>query len=394
LFEMIPPVTLTTSPPWNTAIVVQSWGSVLTDKISAVTGIFWDSTDSRLYYTSGFPDLDYGTAGNTGGDQYYPTLSFVTLNDSNSAAQSYGRWGYASRGFKKTDNGILAIPSDFASEFSVGRLASGFGGLKSSWTWGSASAGPALTAFDPPAIGTQGSYLSNTPLLGYDGWQDWTSGAMPTYNRCWRADDVLPVVYGNVGSDPDNSTYTNNCSTWAVSGDEALSYQGYSTTTSSYANNPIIGTKHWVPGRSFWGVDGIKQAGIWIQTANKEGILFVPTFSTGVVKYCGSTTASEGTNNKFMIYSRDQLASVAQGATESSIQPEIYHIQWPGTTCVEGVASQCGTEVTGVAFDSSNNSLYASVINYNTSEKVVYVYQVNDTTDISAPTAPSGLSVM
>jgi len=403
LYEVSLP-TLSTSSPWNDAPLVKYWGDVMTDKIGWVNGLYWDETDGRLYYSSSWNYV-------ASGDQYQPTLAFLAFNQDETAAQSHGKWGFADRSFKQVNFGITSIPSNFAAEYLGGeRLAAGFGGYQSIAAFGPISFGPALTAFDPPTVGTEGAYIANTPLVGYGGSENWSSGDRPTANRCWRDDDVIHDIYGNI-SDPDNSTQ-NSAPYWHLTGDESFFWQGYSVnghSRESYPDNVTfddsrIVTKHWEPGNAFWNTDYLFQSGAWIQTANKEGLLLLGTFDTGHVWYYSSNSHAEGVNHRWLIYSRDQLASVAQGSvSEDSIQPNRYTADFSGM----GVTSQAHTGIphyacTGMAFDPVDNRLYVALqyaSNAPTtnlySRHLIVVYQVNDSTLTDAkPASPTGLRVL
>lgn len=396
LYEFTAP-TLRTTKPWNTASVQRYWGNVFAHKDGLVNGLYWDETDKRLYYqTSG----DYVAAGDTD----LPTLAFVTFNQDETTATSYGKWGFSSRGFKKANFGITAVPSDFSTQYLNGkRLAAGFGGYQSVMSHGDVSLGPALTAFNPPAIGTEGSHLANTPMVGYGGAHEaWTTGARPTNTRAWRDDDVISDIYGNI-SDPDGSTAVQAYpDPWHFSGDESFYWQGYSITGSSRSHipnnitfdNSRIVTKHWEPGNAFWNNDFLHQAGAWIQTANKEGIVFLPTFSTGHTWYADKETKqhhqgySDGFEHKWYIYSRDQFASVVQGTVG---QNEIQAARYDTDLSTLGISSQFVSGLprglcTGMAFDPTDNKLYV-MIQYGSNAPVddmystglIAVYQVNDT---------------
>lgn len=393
LYEITVP-TLKSAQPWNTAPLTKNWGYVFTHKTGLLNGLYWDETDERLYYSS---SPNYVASG----DPYYPTLAFLTFNQDETQATSYGRWGFNNRSFKQVNFGVTPVPADFSGEYLGGkRLAAGFGGYQSIAGFGPASFGPALTAFSPPVVGTEGGYLTNTPLVGYGGSHDaWTTGDRPSVNRAWRDDDVIHDIYGNM-SDPDNSTQ-NTAPYWHLSGDESFYWQGYSINGSSRTSipdnvtfdNSRIVTKHWESGNAFWNTDYIFQSGAWIQTANKEGILFLATFDTGHVWYYNSNSNAEGMKHKWLIYSRDQIASIVQGSVgEDDIQPTRYDTNLTDL----GIESKAHAGIpkyscTGMAFDPVDNKLYV-VLQYASnaptinmySTNLVAVYQVNDTIGSSA----------
>jgi hypothetical protein len=394
LYEVTVP-TLKKSAPWNEAPVVKSWGNVFADKFGQINGLYWDETDKRLYYSS---SPNYVGSSDVANDPYFPTLSFLTFNPDETTATSYGRWGFSARGLKQVNFGVTPVPTDFATQYLNGkRLAAGFGGYQSVMSTGDVSLGPSLTAFTPPVIGTQGGYLANTPLVGYgNSYGTWTTGSRPARDRCWRDDNVIHDIYGNL-DDPDNSTFSGN-PRWFLSGDEKFYWQGYSINGNSRANIPdnktfpdsAIVTKHWVPGNAFWNNDYLGQAGTWIQTANmeKEGFLLLGSFATGHSWYYLSDSHAEGFQHKWMIYTRDQLASVAQGTVrEDQIQPARYTADFSST----GVTTSAFTGVppyvcTGMVYDPVDNRLYVALqyasnapIGNMYSTHLVYVYKINDT---------------
>jgi len=395
LYEVTIP-TLTTSAPWNAAPVERVWGQVLTDRLGNLQGLYWDETDSRLYYTSSW---DYPGDG----DDYRPTLAYLTLDDNNGTATSYGRWGYTNRSFRQVNFGLTAIPSDFATEYLDGkRLAAGFGGYQSLISRGPVSLGPSLTAFNPPTTEPAGGYLSNTPLVGYGGSGSWTSGSRPTVNRAWRDDDVIHDIYENIG-EADGSTQ-NTASYWHLTGDESFYWQGYSVNGLSREGYPdyvtfdesAIVTKHWEPGNAFWNTDYIFQSATWIQTANKEGFLLLGMFDTGHVWYWESTSHAEGMNYKWLIYSREQLASVAQGVTgEDDIQPSRYDTDLREHSGVVSLAHSgiSRYSCTGMVFDPVDSKLYVAIqfasnaptMSATWSTHLIYVYNIKDTLSPNIP---------
>jgi hypothetical protein len=145
-----------------------------------------------------------------------------------------------------------------------------------------------------------------------------------------------------------------------------------------------------VPGNAFWNNDYLGQAGTWIQTANmeKEGFLLLGSFATGHSWYYLSDSHAEGFQHKWMIYTRDQLASVAQGTVrEDQIQPARYTADFSST----GVTTSAFTGVppyvcTGMVYDPVDNRLYVALqyasnapIGNMYSTHLVYVYKINDT---------------
>ncbi|MGD0521597.1 MAG: hypothetical protein ABSA48_10115 [Terracidiphilus sp.] len=378
LYEIAAPTTLTTTPPWNTATLVTDWSNGNTvnnfPNASAGTplfGLYWDSnvSNSRLYYS-----VFYGAWGYyTGSDPYMPSLSFLTLN-ANGTTTSDGLWGLANRSVKMVWSGLVGVPSDFQSQYSVGPLAAGFGGYFSVMATGPVSMGPCLAAFTPPTAGTgsndevppctlgtetcaASAYLPSTPLVGYPfvSTLGWDSGQYPTgQNFAWRPDDYFNDFPMGIETDttPTSESYNGGGSTilWnPYTSGSTFDWQGYSTTSSSRAlyptvgNSQIIHTRHWVPGNAFWGIDYIYQTGAWIQTADREGFVLLPQLTTGRARYEDSNLGGDAFEFNWMIYSRAQLASVATGAVaQDAIQPAHYPAQFPGVP-----TPAIGTEASG-----------------------------------------------
>jgi hypothetical protein len=393
LYEVVVPASLDPSGIPSASYIAslsRNWGDVFADPMANDrTGLFWDETDQRLYCTGG------GFGGYiTTGDPYAPTMGFVTLNDTEGTAEYHGDWGFTSRSLKMANTGFLAIPSDFASAYLSGkRLGVGFGGSQSGWTFGPASLGPALTAFSPPALGTEDTNLANTPLMGYPATTPtWTSGDRPTVDRCWRDDDVLCALqsYGFM-ADPDTSLDQSHGAAATFSGDETMYWQGYSAGVADYYNYPAslpghvnvaIGTKHWASGNSFWNNDYIHQCGAWVQTPTKEGVVFIGTLSTGFIYYVGGQPSATGHKHQLMIYSRDQMVSVVEGADPTTIQPTRSAIEFEGMSYpLVAFGGVPHFSARAIAYDSVAQRIYVAVQFAsefpNDGTYVVYVYQVS-----------------
>ena len=384
LYEIAPPTTLTTTPPWNTATLVTDWSNgntvdnfPLALQVNDVGNIYWDSnvSNSRLYYSAETASAGYYA----GSDQYMPSLSFLTLN-ANGTTTSDGLWGLANRSVKMVWFGLTGVPSDFQSQYSVGPLAAGFGGYSSVMANGPVSLGPSLAAFSPPTAGTgsndtgctlgttcaASAYLANTPLVGYpySSTLGWDSGQYPTgQNFAWRPDDTINDFPMGLES---NTTPASECSNGGgatimycpYTSGSIFDWQSYSITASSRALYPTVGnsqtihTRHWVPGNAFWGIDGWGQLGAWIQTADREGFAVLANFQTGRVRYEDSGIDCDAIEYAWLIYSRAQLGSVATGAVaQNEIQPAHYLANFPGVP-----APPPGTEAAGY-LGTSNTSM-------------------------------------
>jgi hypothetical protein len=264
--------------------------------------------------------------------------------------------------------GLTGVPSDFQSQYSVGSLAAGFGGYQSVMAFGPTSSGPALAAFSPPVAGHgEGGYLANTPLVGYpySSVGNWLTGQSPAGAASYRPDDILMDYPDGVASsgisncqNPINFIDCPYTSGWA------FEWQGYSITGNSRSSYPTVGntstidTRHWVPGNAFWASDGIYQSGAWIQTPDKEGIVFLAKFQTGRIRYQDSnSSAFDAHEEAWLIYSRAQFGSVASGAVaENQIQAARYMVQFPGVPSPapgSGANAYLGTSTTSMTIGNS-----------------------------------------
>ena len=145
-----------------------------------------------------------------------------------------------------------------------------------------------------------------------------------------------------------------------------------------------IATKHRLSGNAFWNNDCINQGGAWIQTPTKEGIVFWGTFSTGHVWYQTSGPNFQGANHRFLIYSRDQFASVVGGVAQDQIQPTRYAVNFPALTYpLPGGWGGSPHQCIGMAYDPVDRKLYIAIAFASifptfssSSVTVIYVYQV------------------
>lgn len=338
IVEMTVPTSLGATPATGpTATLVRSWGNTQTANWTTVGpstgtqgfGLFWDATDSRLYWS-------YGNIYNANGT-IDPSIGYSTLNDGTGVQTPNGPW-IVSSSEKYAMGGMLAIPSWFASAYTGGkRLGVGFGGYWSIVATGPASMGPALGAIDP-ASGSPMSTLANVPLMNYP------YGATPYSlpDRMHRAD----------------LDYINNFDGW----------------------NPKNGVGYYD-----W-TDFIWQGGTWVDTPTKSGLLIFTVNGNGNTFYQTSTLHAERCSHWINEYDPADLALVAQGTKQpSEIQPAAqWAIQFPGLTYpLAGWADEPANMITGTAFDSTTNRLYVAVrFAGPNGATAVYVYQVQ------APTPP------
>jgi hypothetical protein len=307
-----------------TAAVVRAWDAagVLPGQL---LGIFWDEIDQRLYWSGGSL---YNTT-----SPYDPVVGFSTLNGSTGAVTKRGPWGLNNYSCKMAMGGVLAIPEWFANSYCQGRrLGAGFGGYFSILAVGPISFGPSLTAFSPGALdaATQGTSIAHTPLVGYP-------NLAPS--RCRRDPDYHSDFGGDI--------------------------------------NPVNGVGYWT-----W-ADWLYQAGTWIDTPTKSGLLFLPTLGNGRVWYETSTLHAARGSHAWYIYDPLSVAEVAKGQPQWQPQPARQTlVQYPGVTYpLAGWADGPHELLNGVSYDSAAQRLYVSIRHaqgfYPGSEQVVYAYQVS-----------------
>jgi hypothetical protein len=351
LYEMSPPSDFFTNSskyqtaPWANATLIEDWstkGSQFTVG-GYLYGLYWDPNTSRLYTTSGTGAIDYTTTD-------MASLGFFDFTQS--TPPYYGSWSYANGwNFKMADYGLVGVPSDFQTQYSVGNLAAGFGGYRSLMAQGCpASLGPSLTTFSTPAIGTTGTPLANTPLVGYP-----ATGS----SYVLRPDTQIVDAWWNSESSSvcSNGSVPSMGCPYDPTGDVA-EYQGYSITSSTRSayptsstaccsdittgNSVTISSKSSTPGTSYSTAD-FWHGAAWIQTTNKEGLVVLGDLATGRVQYINSTVKfGDGIEHDWFIYSRAQLASVVPtskgggGASMSSIQPTTYYVTFPYGSTYDG----------------------------------------------------------
>jgi hypothetical protein len=82
-------------------------------------------------------------------------------------------------------------------------------------------------------------------------------------------------------------------------------------------------------GSKAWWLDHVWGAA-WIRTNTKSGLVFIGNLGEGMNQYTQSHIYAEYHRHYLMIYSEDDLASVAQGGTARyNIQPTVSEIQFP-----------------------------------------------------------------
>ncbi len=108
-------------------------------------------------------------------------------------------------------------------------------------------------------------------------------------------------------------------------------------------------------GVGYWTWSDTIGGGAWIDTPDTGGLLVLGMMGTGHVYYEASNLHSDGSEFEFEIYSPKDLASVAQGADESSLVPTSIWVD-PNLP-----SPNSGMSVGGLAFDPTTNRLYVLI---------------------------------
>lgn len=310
--EVSPPSALgTNTAALPAATVVRQWGVIGAGKAGggSVHGLYWDEQDQRLYYGGGDTYTD---------EARFPSMGYITLNDSTGATTNRGPWSFKDRSSKMAMGGVLAIPSWWAQQFAPGkRLAAGFGGYFSLATAGPVSIGPALTAFDPSSLASlaAGAAIGTTPILGYP----FNANPYTDPQRAIRDTD-----------------YRNDFDGW----------------------NPKNGVGYWT-----W-TDWLAQGGTWIDTPTKSGVIFFPTMSNGRTWYQTSTLHAERHSHAWFVYAPSDLGLVASGKKQEwQIQPaSFWKVVYPGMAeSLPGWSDYPDRMVAGSTYDETTKTLYVAV---------------------------------
>jgi len=309
--------------PYPTASIVHEWGDIyhgrkrnqagqfyeLNERIPT-NGLRWDEARQQLWWV-------YGEKYNTE-NQEAPTFGFTHIEGETTTA--HGPWKLAAAQSWQR-GGTLEIPQWFADKHTGGRrLGIGFGGYYSIFKGG--SYGPALLAAAEPQEGKQPSHVM---LLGY-----------PDPHFCIRDANYHHVVAGWMGRDP-----VDDVGTWNAT-DE-------------------------IGGETYAG------GAVWIDAADKHGVLFFVSLGTGRIAYEDGAVTSEDRTNALYIYDPDELAEVASGTKQSwEPTPRRYPLKNPSPGLVGRPA--------GVAYDAESRRLYVVFVHaYVQGEEAypaVVVYQI------------------
>lgn len=310
-------------PPYATAEIAREWGDIYQghkhkangesynlDGETPTTGLRWDEPKQRLWWV-------YGQKYNTE-NQDAPTFGATRFKDDKLTAE--GPWK-----LKLTQSwqrgGTLEIPASFADKYTGGkRLGVGFGGYYSIFEGG--SYGPTLSAAEEPQEGKSPAFVT---LLAY-----------PMEHPCVRDANYKHVSEGWMGMNP-----VDGRGTWNAT-DE-------------------------IGGELFSG------GAVWIDAADKHGLLFFASLGTGRIAYENGGVQCAGRENALFIYDPTELVKVAQGKAKPwTPTPKFYPFKNPA----DGMEGRPA----GVAYDAAARRLYVVFINaYVDGEEaypLVVVYQI------------------
>ncbi len=412
----IPALTLgSTVSSYNTASVYKAWGlqpygSLIQDTPDGngmvVYGLFWDATDSRLYWSTGEYYQNAVTE--------WPSFGYCTLDDASTTATPVGWWGVSGVNAKMVKTGILRIPnSSFITANCPGKpLAAGFGSGGLSVLNGH-SLGPAFFAIPAPDTGTyaSGTSVPKVELLSYPWNQNQPVASNPL--RARRDNDYKAAYFGPVTSATSNTVV---CGPNVTSGnniwgnfESGINFGGYTisitagtgagqTKTISGAASghtiTIVGTWDTIPdatstweipwnydsshiANSVWNPNGdvgywtagdvVYQSATWVKNSGKEAIVVFVTFATGRQFYGSNPNGPvyEGTRHEIWLYDPADLAAVAQGTkTDYTVEPyERFDVTFPWVTNlgIQSIREDVGRQfVGGVTLNAAHTRLYFS----------------------------------
>jgi hypothetical protein len=271
--------TLKTSA-YNTAPLVKNWGDpyggLNVDSTGSgsdmwYVGIYWDPTDSRLYWTYRNPYA--GTASQVEN----PFFGYSTLSDGTGLVTPVGSWRVVGDRWGSWSETICRIPTAFADTYLGGKCLGMFcGGAHSTTSISGNSAGPSACAIDPADLpATQGSAIAKTILIDYPAYIEQFADRPP--NRMVRPAG-LPTL------------------------DERWDDFGW--------------------GNGYWQEHDVMHGGLWIDTGTKQGVLFDTVWSSGLVQYIWSVPQTECMNLRWCIYDPADIAQIVQGTVNGyDVQP-------------------------------------------------------------------------
>lgn len=286
----------------------------LTNQLDGGFGIYWDATDSRLYWCYGF---GYSTSNPLDVDSW--CIGYSTLNYGANTGTGFGPWRLSGQSWKALMGGLVGIPSTYAQTYLSGkRLGVGLGGYFSVHSIADSSMGPSLTAIDPISASEQ-TALANTALVGY-----WPFAGSPsgTANRCNRPANMLLAA------------------------------------ESEYVLEP-----NWPANKMSWN-DRV-EAAVWIDNGTKRGVIFMGQWGKDYTQYVSSDMYSSRFGHFWAIYDPMEFTPVS-GTARYNIQPTaIYEVTYPTVdytqTMYAGGVSKSVSAITSVNGQQKNTNTGATV---------------------------------
>jgi len=304
---------LSKTAPYPQATVLREWGDIYAGRKVTHEGnnlgggtlthaLYWDAKLGRLYWSYGHW-YNVVQANN-------PVLGYTTFSETQATARGPWKSAAGSAHSQRIRGGVLRIPDWFAERYTGGKtLGVGFGGYWSGVA--NASQGPALYATDHPS--QEGLDLQTRTLLSFSDGNGCGTITRENVRRCKavRNPDYYRSSQGAVGWDTD----------------------------------PIDGQGYWTA------ADTIEGAAVWIDTPKRHGLIFFPTLGQGAICYCAGAITAERYSSWWYIYNPADLAKVAQGTLQPSLEP----------LAMTPVRYPAGVRVTGAVFDDQEQILYLYV---------------------------------
>lgn len=317
----------------------------LNNEATRVKGLFWDETDSRLYFLN---TKDYDTTPDS-------TLSigWATIDDTAHTGTAVGMWkisyvGMANGSYAYGDrwaSGMVSIPEWFRPYVNGKRLGVGNGLVVSVLSAGPMSYGPVLYAMDPLSVTTQGSLMSPpnlTPLLAH---QDGFYTKMPR----------------------GGASITDQLTTFSVGA-------GVGHVTDFDDNDET-------------------RENIWIDGVAKHGLLSFGTLRDGNVTATIQSTPTP-TSTTFTLDSVSGLYAGDRIRVESTYVQTIYNYEAPYIQSIDGneitlTSAMTGTPVPGGMVNAGR--WYGPGGNYYTRLKnYIYIHNPDDLIDVASEVDPPG----
>lgn len=404
---------------WGTALrEVVSNGSVdcesspcigVTSGTALPSGIYWDETDQRMYWTKVVNYNNTYTTSDT-------STGYSTLNDTTITGTGVASWKLATPYNSSTNptgiggrwaSCVFAIPSSVASEIEGRRIGLGAGGGVSIIGNGKPSLGPAVFAIKPPSTGVEAAYgyLANapTPLMHHLFTRATRSANYPGLNKSsgdatygatdkwWAEDQTFHGVWisetnkhgfisiGKIGGGNLDTTITSFNSSTSITVDSVGDTRPGDLLRIDQASNGWAGYNY-----ERKRVSTVNGNTITLESPLSE------SYSPGDLVQAGTWYFGGGPEETRLytmayIYSEDDLLSVAKGLKNADALTPTYNELWSLPTEIPNPAQgkTAGSDyrkVKGITYDSSSKRLYVMFSTQDVSNPSdVFVYQLNDT---------------